>query len=167
MAPFDPSLLLAVAPSAAIGGRSASVRYRSASRRASPISREHTSIICKRSLDWRGYARDWIREVTRGPDDHCIARPKAQSRHCSHCGGRLRGTRPALCLPRLSLTRRQEILTLGKLRPGSGYAAQFPKQRPMPGARIPTLAEVIALVRKSGDEHVRLNIETKIDPTRP
>jgi len=37
----------------------------------------------------------------------------------------------------------------------------------VPGTRIPTLAEVFALVRRSGDHHVRLNIETKIDPTHP
>ena len=32
---------------------------------------------------------------------------------------------------------------------------------------MPALAEVIALVRRSGDRHVRLNIETKIDPAHP
>ena len=37
----------------------------------------------------------------------------------------------------------------------------------MPDTPIPTLAEVFALVRKSGDDHVRLNIETKIDPKHP
>ena len=37
----------------------------------------------------------------------------------------------------------------------------------MPGTRIPTLAEVFALVRRSGDSHVRLNIETKIHPAHP
>src|SRR5262249_34023186 len=36
-----------------------------------------------------------------------------------------------------------------------------------PNTPIPTLAEVFALVRKSGDSHVRLNIETKIDPGHP
>lgn len=56
---------------------------------------------------------------------------------------------------------------VGQIRPGSAYAAQFPEQRAVPGTPIPTLAEVFALVRKSGDEHVRLNIETKIDPNHP
>jgi hypothetical protein len=50
---------------------------------------------------------------------------------------------------------------------GSGPAAQFPDQHVVPGTRIPTLSEVLALVRKSGDRHVRLNIETKIDPNHP
>jgi glycerophosphoryl diester phosphodiesterase len=56
---------------------------------------------------------------------------------------------------------------VGQLRPGSAYAAQFPEQRAVPGTPIPTLKEVIDLVRKSGDRHVRLNIETKIDPNHP
>jgi glycerophosphoryl diester phosphodiesterase len=37
----------------------------------------------------------------------------------------------------------------------------------VPGTPIPTLREVLQLVRKSGDSHVRLNIETKIDPNHP
>jgi glycerophosphoryl diester phosphodiesterase len=56
---------------------------------------------------------------------------------------------------------------VGQIRPGSLYAARFPDQLPVPGTRIPTLAEVFALVRRSGDHHVRLNIETKIDPAHP
>ena len=56
---------------------------------------------------------------------------------------------------------------VGQIRSGSAYAAQFPDQRAVPGARIPTLAEVLDLVRRSGDAHVRLNIETKIDPDHP
>jgi glycerophosphoryl diester phosphodiesterase len=56
---------------------------------------------------------------------------------------------------------------VGVIRPGSDYAKRFPDQLPVPGTRIPTLAEVFALVRKSGNAHVRLNIETKLDPTVP
>ncbi len=56
---------------------------------------------------------------------------------------------------------------VGRIRPGSDYAARFPDQLAVPGTRIPTLAEVCELVRRSGDRHVRLNIETKIDPTHP
>jgi glycerophosphoryl diester phosphodiesterase len=56
---------------------------------------------------------------------------------------------------------------VGQIRPGSAYAAQFPEQRAVPGTPIPTLKEVLQLVRKSGDSHVRLNIETKIDPNHP
>jgi glycerophosphoryl diester phosphodiesterase len=56
---------------------------------------------------------------------------------------------------------------VGQIRPGSAYAAQFPDQHAVPGTPIPTLAEVFGLVRKSGDSHVRFNIETKIDPNHP
>ncbi|HTB00696.1 MAG TPA: glycerophosphodiester phosphodiesterase [Bradyrhizobium sp.] len=56
---------------------------------------------------------------------------------------------------------------VGQIRPGSAYAAQFPDQHAVPGTRIPTLRQVFRLVRKSGDSHVRLNIETKIDPNHP
>ena len=56
---------------------------------------------------------------------------------------------------------------VGQIRPGSAYAARFPDQLAVPGTRIPTLAEVFDLVRRSGDRQVRLNIETKIDPAHP
>ncbi|MGH8721738.1 MAG: glycerophosphodiester phosphodiesterase [Burkholderiales bacterium] len=56
---------------------------------------------------------------------------------------------------------------VGRLRPGSEYAARFPDQSPADGVRIPRLAELFALVRKSGNPHVRFNIETKISPAAP
>lgn len=56
---------------------------------------------------------------------------------------------------------------VGQIRPGSAYARQFPEQHAVPGTPIPTLAEVIALVRKAGDPSIRMNIETKIDPNHP
>jgi len=56
---------------------------------------------------------------------------------------------------------------VGQIRPDSAYARQFPDQRAVPGTRIPTLRELFALVRKSGNTRVRFNIETKIDPNRP
>jgi glycerophosphoryl diester phosphodiesterase len=56
---------------------------------------------------------------------------------------------------------------VGQIRPGSAYAARFPDQLAVPGTRMPALAEVFDLVRRSGDRHVRLNIETKIDPAHP
>jgi glycerophosphoryl diester phosphodiesterase len=56
---------------------------------------------------------------------------------------------------------------VGQIRPDSDYAKRFAAQRAIPGTRMPTLAQVFALVRKSGNTKVRLNIETKIDPTNP
>jgi glycerophosphoryl diester phosphodiesterase len=51
---------------------------------------------------------------------------------------------------------------VGRLKPGTAYAANFPEQRGMDGVRIPALTEVLELVRTSGAEHVRFNIETKL-----
>ncbi len=51
---------------------------------------------------------------------------------------------------------------VGRIRPGSDYAARFPGQTPIDGARIPTLAAVLAA---TGD--AALTIELKTDPTRP
>jgi glycerophosphoryl diester phosphodiesterase len=56
---------------------------------------------------------------------------------------------------------------VGRIRPGSGLAAQFPDQQPVDGERIPRLADVFALVERSGNRTVRFNIETKIDPAHP
>ena len=73
---------------------------------------------------------------------------------------------PGIPYVKLTLTEVKQY-DVGQIRPGSAYAARFPDQLAIPGTRIPTLAEVFALVRKSGDRHVRLNIETKIDPNHP
>lgn len=54
---------------------------------------------------------------------------------------------------------------VGRLRPGSAYAARFPEQKGMNGVRIPRLADVFDLVRRSGADHIRFNIETKLTPT--
>lgn len=56
---------------------------------------------------------------------------------------------------------------VGRIRPGTAYARQFPDQAARDGERVPTLAAVFALVAARGADRVRFNIETKIDPTRP
>jgi len=56
---------------------------------------------------------------------------------------------------------------VGRIRPGSEYAARFPEQEPVDGQRIPRLADVYELVRRSGNRDVRFNIETKLDPLQP
>ena len=73
---------------------------------------------------------------------------------------------PGIPFVQLSLDQVKQF-DVGQIRPGSTYAAQFPDQHAVPGTRIPTLKELIDLVRRSGDGHVRLNIETKIDPNHP
>lgn len=56
---------------------------------------------------------------------------------------------------------------VGRLRPGSEYAARHPEQVPVDGARVPRLADLFALVKKAGNDSVRFNIETKISPAAP
>ncbi len=56
---------------------------------------------------------------------------------------------------------------VGAIRPGSAYARRFPIQQRLDNVRIPRLSEVFALAASVGAEHVRFNIETKIDPTHP
>jgi glycerophosphoryl diester phosphodiesterase len=58
-------------------------------------------------------------------------------------------------------------LTLAQIKTvdcGSKTLPEFPRQVAVPGQRIPTLAEVFALVRSSGRTDIRMNIETKISP---
>lgn len=56
---------------------------------------------------------------------------------------------------------------IGRLKPGSAYAARFPEQQPVDGERIPRLAEVVALVRERGAGRVRVSIEVKTFPEQP
>jgi glycerophosphoryl diester phosphodiesterase len=53
---------------------------------------------------------------------------------------------------------------VGRLNPALPYARRHPQQAPRDGARIPRLADLFALVRKSGNEQVRFAIETKVTP---
>jgi glycerophosphoryl diester phosphodiesterase len=56
---------------------------------------------------------------------------------------------------------------VGRLRPGSPYAARFPQQQPVDGERIPRLADVLTLVRTHGRGRVRVAIEVKSSPEQP
>jgi glycerophosphoryl diester phosphodiesterase len=51
---------------------------------------------------------------------------------------------------------------VGRIRPGSAYAAAFPDQVPRDGARIPALADVLRI-----DPRVAFNIELKTFPLHP
>lgn len=53
---------------------------------------------------------------------------------------------------------------VGGIKPETKYSANFPDQIAVDGARIPTLEEVIQLVKRSENTSVRLNIETKLSP---
>lgn len=56
---------------------------------------------------------------------------------------------------------------VGRLRPGSRYAAEFALQRPYDGARMPRLTDVLGRVKAHGNPRVRLAIELKSSPLAP
>ncbi|MFM7347596.1 MAG: glycerophosphodiester phosphodiesterase [Tagaea sp.] len=68
--------------------------------------------------------------------------------------------------PRVRDLTRAELnaFDVGAIKPGTDYARTFAAQTPVPGTRMPTLAEVASL---PGAARVRFNIETKISPLAP
>ena len=86
-------------------------------------------------------------DITRGPD-----------------GQWLRETGPAIWSLTFEELQRYDV---GRLNPARAYAKRFPEQQAVDGTRIPRLADLFALVKKSGNETVRFNIETKISPLEP
>lgn len=72
-------------------------------------------------------------------------------------------------LPRLLDLTLDELrqFDIGRIDPKSPYAKTFPDQKSFDGTRYPTLREVFALVKKSGNQTVRFNIETKLSPVDP
>ena len=85
-------------------------------------------------------------DIVRGPDGTWLAAPG-----------------PAINSLTLAELARFDV---GRIRPGSKYAQQFPAQTPADGARIPTLAQLFALAKASA-KAPRLNIETKLSPDQP
>ena len=56
---------------------------------------------------------------------------------------------------------------IGRLNPATRYAKKYPDQQAIDGTRVPTLGEVFDLVIRSGNQDVRFNIETKLNPDKP
>lgn len=56
---------------------------------------------------------------------------------------------------------------VGRIKPGTDYARQFPDQQAVDGARIPRLSDLFELVKRAGDSKVRFDIETKVHPDKP
>lgn len=86
-------------------------------------------------------------DITKGPDGHYIATPT-----------------PVIRTLTLAEIKRYDV---GTIDPATRYAKTFASQRAVPGTTMPTLAEVAALVRKSGNATVRFNVETKLSPAAP
>ncbi len=86
-------------------------------------------------------------DITRGEDGRFISAPG-----------------PAVSSLSLAEVSRYDV---GRINPGSNYARQFAEQKALDGTRIPRLAELFALVKKSGNDQVRFAIETKLSPLAP
>ncbi len=87
----------------------------------------------------------WLNpDITRGPD-----------------GKWLEGRGPAIA--ELTFAQLQQY-DVGRLKPGTEYAKQFPDQVPADGARIPRLSDLFDLVKKSGNTKVGFDCETKVSP---
>jgi len=56
---------------------------------------------------------------------------------------------------------------VGRIKPGTKYAADFPDQQPVDGTRIPRLSDLFDLVKQSGNEKVGFDCETKLSPLEP
>jgi glycerophosphoryl diester phosphodiesterase len=76
----------------------------------------------------------------------------------------LKGPGPPICA--LSYAQLQQY-DVGRLKPGTAYAAQFPQQQPVDGERIPRLADLFALFAAPHDRVIRFNIEAKLFPLQP
>ena len=90
----------------------------------------------------------WLNpDTTRGPDGQWLA---------------ARG--PAIAELTYEELQRYDV---GRIKPGTEYAKTFPDQQAVDGARVPRLADLFELVRKSGNTRVGFDCETKISPLEP
>lgn len=56
---------------------------------------------------------------------------------------------------------------VGRIKPGTEYAKRHAGQTAVDGTRIPRLADLFSLVRRSGNQQIRFNLETKLSPLEP
>jgi len=56
---------------------------------------------------------------------------------------------------------------VGRLKPGARYSSRYPEQQPVDGERIPTLGEVISLLKSKCDPATQLWVEIKTNPEKP
>lgn len=73
---------------------------------------------------------------------------------------------PHPCINAMGLRELQQY-DVGRVRPASEYANKFREQSAIDGTRIPTLASLFEMVKKSGNTLVGFNIETKLEPAFP
>jgi glycerophosphoryl diester phosphodiesterase len=101
--------------------------------------------------------RDGVLVVTHDPDLNPDLTRAADGRFLAAAGPRIFD----LTYPEL------QSYDVGRLKPGSAYAARFPEQQPVDGERVPRLADVLALVRARGAGRVRVALEVKTFADQP
>ena len=117
---------------------------------------------------WRSASPRWssISRVTARRHAGGLARPALNpdlTRDARRPLARRARARPSTALTLAQLKR----YDVGRINPVSHYGSTSAGQLPVDGERIPTLAELFALVRRRGKAQVRFNIETKLSPERP
>ena len=91
--------------------------------------------------------------------------PQPNPDHTRDAQGRfLQVPGPPICT--LSYAQLQQY-DVGRLRPGTPYAAQFPQQHAVDGERIPRLADLFAMIAAQRDRLIQFNIEAKLFPLQP
>ena len=74
--------------------------------------------------------------------------------------------RPSPIIRKLTLTN-LKAYDVGRLKPGTEYSRSYPEQQPVDGERIPTLAEVIFLLKEKCSKTTQLWVEIKTNPEKP
>ena len=101
--------------------------------------------------------RDGVIVVTHDPRLNPDCTRNAQGRFLEGVGARI-----------LALSYEElQVYDVGRLRPGSAYAARFPEQQAVDGQTIPRLTDVLELIRTQGGGRVRASVEVKISPKEP
>lgn len=80
--------------------------------------------------------------------------------------GKWLGRRKRLPIKDLTLAELKQY-DVGRLKPDTTYSNRYPDQQPVDGERIPTLREVISLVKSRPGDETELWIEVKTSPEKP
>ena len=156
------ALILAVDADRASGAR---VRPPGPSRRARPRAGEHAPRVPARAGSRRGHdrVRHGDHQGRRGRDP---PRPLAQSGHHARPRRPVAGrARPGD--PRADLRGSCSNTTSAGSSPAPTTRSRFRTSRPVDGTRIPRLADLFDLVKKSGNATVGFDCETKVSPHEP
>ena len=75
-------------------------------------------------------------------------------------------SRPGPAIKDLTLAK-LKTYDVGRLKPNTRYSRRYPEQQPADGERIPTLGEVISLLKTKCDPATQLWVEIKTNPEKP